>query len=148
MASTLTKILLHITFSTKNRADLIPPETEQDLYAYMGGICRNMESALHAAGGIPDHLHLMVTLGKTVCLSDLMLNVKRDSSKWLKEHGAAGFGWQDGYFAFSIGESGTDDLRRYIENQKTHHRRIDFKDEMRALLKKYRIDADERYMWD
>jgi len=74
-----------------------------------------------------------------------MLNVKRDSSKWVKR---TDFGWQDGYFGVSIGKSGVEALRTYIANQKEHHKKIDFKDEMRSLLRKYDIEWDERYVWD
>jgi len=150
MASTLTSILLHVTFSTKGRAALIPAELEPDLYAYVGGICRRMESSLVAMNGTSDHVHMLVRLGKTIALAALMLNIKRDSSKWLKERDARlrGFEWQDGYFAFSIGESGTDALRAYIAGQKEHHASVDFKDELRAFLRKYGIEWDERYVWD
>jgi putative transposase len=150
MASTLTKILLHITFATKSRAALIPGAIEPDLYAYIGGICRRVESPLLAMGGTGDHVHMMVSLGKTVALSDLMLDIKRDSSKWIKERDVAlrEFGWQDGYFGFSIGESGVDALRAYIANQKEHHKTIDFKDEVRAFLRKYGMEWDERYIWE
>jgi len=150
MASTLTRLLIHITFSTKNRIALIPEAIEPDLYAYIGGICRRMESPLLAMGGVADHVHMLVSLGKTVALSDLMLNVKRDSSKWIKEKDTTlgAVGWQDGYFAFSIGESGVDALRAYIAKQKEHHKTIDFKDEVRAFLRKYGIEWDERYIWE
>ncbi|MFN0138007.1 MAG: IS200/IS605 family transposase [Phycisphaerae bacterium] len=150
MASTLTRILLHVTFSTKQRAALIPAQTEPDLYAYIGGICRRMESPLLAINGTADHVHMLVSLAKTVALSDLMLHVKRDSSKWMKEKHAvlAGFGWQDGYFGFSIGESGVAKLREYIAGQKEHHKRVDFKDEVRTFLRRYGIEWDERYIWD
>jgi len=150
MASTLTRLLVHITFSTKRREALIPEEIEPNLYAYIGGICRRMESPLLAMGGITDHVHLLVSLGKTVALADLMLNIKRDSSKWIKEQDAAlsAFGWQDGYFAFSIGESVVDALRIYIANQNEHHTTVTFKDEMRGFLRKYGIEWDERYAWD
>lgn len=150
MASTLTKLLIHITFSTKDRLALIPEAIEPDLHAYIGGICRRMESPLLAMGGAADHVHMLVSLGKTIALSELMLNVKRDSSKWIKEKHEAlrAFGWQDGYLGFSIGESGVDALRAYIANQKEHHRSVDFKDEMRTFLRKYGIEWDERYVWD
>jgi putative transposase len=150
MASTLTRILLHITFSTKKRAPLIPAAIEPDLYAYIGGICRRMESPLLAMGGTPDHVHMMVSLGKTVAVSDLMLEAKRDSSMWIKDKSAAlqEFAWQDGYFAFSIGESGVNALRAYIANQKEHHKSVDFKDEDRAFLRKFRVEWDERYIWE
>ena len=86
-------------------------------------------------------------LGKTVALAGLMLEVKRDSSKWMK--GAVrGFGWQEGYFAFSIGQSGVAGLRRYIAGQKEHHRAVDFKDEVRGLLRRYEMEWDERYIWE
>jgi REP element-mobilizing transposase RayT len=108
-----------------------------------------MESPLLAMGGVDDHVHMLVSLGKTLALSELMLNVKRDSSKWIKERGEGlgAFGWQDGYFGFSIGESGVEALRGYIANQKEHHKTIDFKDEVRAFLRKYGIEWDERYIW-
>ncbi len=150
MASTLTKVLIHITFSTKNRAATIPETIEPDLYAYIGGICRRMESPLLVMGGVADHVHMLVSIGKTVALSDLMLNVKRDSSKWMKDRDAAfgAFGWQDGYFAFSVGASGTEALRAYIVGQKEHHKTIDFKDEMRTFLRRYGIEWDENHVWD
>ncbi|MBX9735843.1 MAG: transposase [Phycisphaerales bacterium] len=88
MASTLTKLLVHITFSTKGRAALIPEPIEQNLYSYIGGICRRMESPLLAMNGTADHVHLLVNLSKNTTLADLMLNVKRDSSKWIKEQSA------------------------------------------------------------
>lgn len=150
MASTLTRLLVHVTFSTKARAPLIRPDREPDLYAYIGGICRAMESPLLAMGGTSDHVHLLVSLGKTVALSDLLLNVKRDSSKWMKvgARREPAFAWQDGYFAFSIGESGVAALRRYIASQKAHHRQSDYQAEMRAFMRRYRIEWDERYVWD
>jgi REP element-mobilizing transposase RayT len=150
MASTLTKVLVHITFATKERVALIPAAVEPDLYAYAGGICRRMGSPLLAMNGTSDHVHMLVSLGKTVTLADLMLNIKRDSSKWIKSRDAAlrEFGWQDGYFAFSIGESGVEALQAYISSQKEHHKRTTFKDEVRELLRRHRIKWDERYVWD
>lgn len=129
---------------------MIPGAIEPDLFAYIGGTCRRMESPLLAMNGTADHVHMLVSLGKTVAVSDLMLNIKRDSSKWIKERDAAlrEFGWQDGYCAFSIGESGVEALRAYIANQKEHHTTVDFKDEVRAFLRKYGIEWDERYIWD
>jgi len=148
MASTLTKILLHVVFSTKRRADQIPPQVEDDLYGFFGGVCRRMDSLLKVAGGTANHVHLLINLGKTVALSDLMLNIKRDSSKKIKELAPtlSDFHWQDGYFAFSIGESGVEDLTAYIRKQKEHHQRIDFKDEVRALLQRYKVEYDEAYV--
>lgn len=149
MASTLTKMLLHITFSTKHREPMLPRPLEPDLYAYVGGICRRMNSPLLAMGGVADHVHVMVNLAKTVALSDLMLNIKRDSSKWISLHAPeiGSFHWQDGYFAFSIGESGADALRHYINTQPEHHQATSFQDEVRTLLTKYGIEWDESHIW-
>ena len=115
MASTLTKLLVHVTFSTRQREPLIPVDREPDLYAYIGGVCRRLGSPLLAMNGTMDHVHMLVSLGKSVPLSDLLLNIKRDSSRWMKEQAkTTEFNWQDGYFGFSIGESGVDALREYI----------------------------------
>lgn len=147
MATTLTKLLVHVTFSTKNRLSLIEPAAEPDLYAYIGGICRHWQSPLLAMGGTADHVHMLIGLAKTAALSDLMMEIKRDSSKWMKTS-RPDFEWQEGYFAFSIGESGVKRLKEYIADQKRHHATVDFRDEMRAFLRKYRIEWDERYVWD
>ncbi len=150
MASTLTSILLHVTFSTKGRVPLIAPAIEPGLFAYIGGIARRMDSVLLAANGTADHVHLFIGLAKTVPLADLMLNIKRDSSKWIKDGDETlrGFAWQDGYFAFSIGASGVDAVRAYIAGQKEHHKQVDYKDEMRAFFRKYGIEWDEQYVWE
>ena len=150
MASTLTKILIHITFSTKDRAPFIPLQVEPDLYAYVGGICRHLNSPLLALEGTSNHVHMLVSLGKTVALSDLMLNVKRESSKWIKQQDPqlSTFAWQDGYFGFSLGQSGVEALRLYIANQKEHHKHIDYKDELRNLLRLYELEWDEAFIWD
>lgn len=148
MASTLTKILIHFAFSTRNRDPLIPAALESDLYSYVGGICRRFESPLLSMGGTHDHVHMLVSLSKNASSSGLMLDVKRDSSKWLKQHAGREFGWQDGYFGFSIGESGVVALRAYIARQKDHHATVDFKDEMRTIMRKYNTKWDERYVWD
>ncbi|MCX5690848.1 MAG: IS200/IS605 family transposase [Planctomycetota bacterium] len=149
MAATLTKILLHITFSTKHRRELITPRVEPDLYAYVGGICRNLDSKLITINGPADHVHLLVNLSKRVSLADLLMNIKRDSSRWMHDVGrVSDFAWQTGYFGFSIGESMVDAVKAYIANQKEHHKTVDFRDEMRGLMRKYGMEWDERYVWD
>jgi REP element-mobilizing transposase RayT len=149
MASTLTRVLVHITFSTKQRAPMIPESIEAELAAYIGGICRRKECTLVAMGGTADHVHLLVDLSKKVALSDLLLDIKRDTSRWIKDVHAdlAAFAWQEGYFAFSIGESAVDAVRAYFADQKRHHARRGFQDEMRELFRKYGIECDERYVW-
>ena len=149
MAQSLTRILVHIIFSTKLRANLIAPEIEPDLHAYLGGICRNHSSPLLCIGGAEDHVHLLVTLSKTLALSDFVLHLKRDSSMWVKKRFAAfaTFGWQDGYAGFSVGESQVGRIRTYFAEQKEHHRRVSFQDELRKFLARYGVEYDERYVW-
>lgn len=149
MAQTLTRILVHVIFSTKDRANFIAPAIEADLHAYLGGTCRGHDSALLCVGGTEDHVHLLVSLGKTVALSDLVLHLKRDSSRWIKGRfkGFGAFGWQGGYAALSVGQSQVERLRTYIAGQKMHHQRTSFQDELRAFLNRYGVEYDERYLW-
>jgi putative transposase len=104
---------------------------------------------LHA-GGVADHVHLLVSLGKTVAVSELLQNVKRASSGWMKNErsGLHSFAWQDGYFAFSIGHDDVDAVRAYFDRQAEHHRKVDFKEEVLAFLKKYGVKYEERYLWE
>jgi len=146
MATTLTRVLLHVTFSTRERAPLIGAEIEGDLFAYTGGICPRFESPLLAMGGSDDHVHLCISLSKNVAIASLMMELKRDTSKWMKQH-TSNFAWQDGYFAWSIGESGLPALRRYITGQRAHHERRSFQDELRGICAKYGLEVDERYAW-
>lgn len=149
MSQTLSRVLVHFVFSTRNREPRISACIETDLYAYIGGICRAHDSPLIAMGGSADHVHMLVALGRTVSMSDLMMEVKKDSSKWIKtrDREFAGFHWQDGYGAFSIGESQRDDLVRYIQNQKEHHRTRSFKEELIALCERYGVEYDPKHIW-
>lgn len=150
MAQTLTSVLVHIVFSTKHRADLITPEVEPELFAYMGGILKNENSVLLASGGTMNHVHLLVSQSKNVALSDLVKEVKQGSSKWIKTQGQefADFHWQDGYGAFTIGKSQVATLRSYFAKQKVHHQKQTFEDELRQVLQNYEVEYDERYLWD
>jgi REP element-mobilizing transposase RayT len=150
MSQSLASILIHLVFSTKNREPLIAPEIEPDLYAYLGSVFRDMHCPLLEGNGMPDHVHLLFQLARTVTVADLVEEAKKSSSKWLKTKGQrfAGFYWQTGYGAFSIGESGVADLRQYIRNQKAHHKARSFQEEFRLILGKYQIEFDEHYVWD
>jgi REP element-mobilizing transposase RayT len=150
MAQTLVSLMVHVIFSTKHRADLIKPEIEPELFAYIGGIVKNHESRLLAIGGTANHVHLLISQSKNVALSALVAEIKRDSSKWLKTKGTMfrAFSWQDGYGAFSIGESNVQALKQYIARQKEKHREHQFEDEFLAFLKRYGVKYDERYLWD
>ena len=147
MPQSLVKILVHVVFSTKNRVDLIHPEVEGGLYAYIHGIVENNKSKLIIGGGTANHGHLLISMGKTIDVSDLVGDIKRDSSGWMKQHERS-FYWQEGYGAFSIGESQVPRVMQYIKDQKEHHAEQNFKDEFRGLLRKYRVEYDERYVWD
>ena len=149
MAQTLVSLLVHVVFSTKNRANLIAPDIEPDLYKYMSGTLRKMESPCLKIGGTANHLHLLVSQSKNIALAFLLEELKKSSSKWIKQQDTSfrSFKWQEGYGAFTIGQSNMAALKRYIESQKIHHRRRTFEDELRVLLKKYRVEYDERYIW-
>ncbi len=149
MSQTLSRVLVHYVFSTRNREPLISSDVEADLYAYMGGICRAHDSPLLSMGGMPDHVHMLVVLGRKISMSDLMMEVKKDSSKWIKTRGRefSEFHWQDGYGAFSIGESQRNDLLRYIATQKEHHKTRTFKEELVALLERYGVEYDPEHIW-
>jgi putative transposase len=120
------------------------------IHAYLAGICMNLDSPAVLVGGVEDHVHFLCRLSKTISMADLIRELKRDSSKWIKaEQPALGdFQWQRGYGAFSISPGHVDALKAYIANQAEHHRRETFQDEFRRLCKKYGIEIDERYVWD
>lgn len=150
MPQSLYKMLVHIVFSTKNRADLIAPEIEGGLFAYMHGIVENNNAKLIIAGGTGNHVHLLVSLPKKIDIPALIGDIKRDCSTWIKKQNAkfGDFYWQKGYGAFSVGQSQVEVLIKYIKRQKEHHAKQDYKDELRALLMKYEINYDEQYIWD
>jgi len=150
MPQSLSNILLHIVFSTKNREPLILPELEPELYAYIAAIHKNMTCPLLKIGGTNNHVHILCRLERVVTVSKLVEEVKKSSSKWMKskDERVGGFAWQTGYGAFSIGMSNKEALEGYIARQKTHHQKVSFEEEYRALLKKYRVDWDEKYVWD
>jgi REP element-mobilizing transposase RayT len=149
MAQTLTRLLLHIVFSTKNRDPFITEAVATELHKYLAGIARNHDSPALAIGGVADHIHLLISLSKNIACADLLMHLKRDSSKWIKSKGPefATFAWQEGYGAFTIGESQVDAMKRYIANQEDHHRTRSFQDEFRDLLAKYGVDFDENLVW-
>ncbi len=150
MAQSLSNILIHIIFSTKKRQPIIKSEIIQELHSYMVGIAYTYEAKVHEIGGVEDHVHLLISLPRTLSLSQLIENIKKGSSKWIKTKGNLyiDFAWQSGYGAFSIGQSAYENLRKYIQTQKEHHKKISFQDEYRAFLKKYDINYDEKYLWD
>jgi putative transposase len=150
MPQSLANVILHIVFSTKHRHPFIDAPVEELLHKYLGGICRELGCPSHAIGGVEDHVHVACSLSRTLAISKLVEELKTGSSKWMKSKGAryGEFAWQNGYGAFSVGQSQLEDLRRYIGNQRQHHQAASFQDEYRCLLRKYDVDFDERYVWD
>jgi len=150
MGQSLVKNYIHLIFSTKNREPLIHPSVENELYAYLGGICKNLDCTPIKVGGHIDHIHILCMLSKKIALIKLLEEVKSHSSKWIKTQGDvySNFYWQDGYGAFSVNPSEVDVVINYIASQKEHHRKKTFQEEYRAFLKKYCVEYDERYVWE
>ena len=149
MAQSLSQILLHLIFSTKDRDPMIPDGLKGELCRYLASACEAHGSHAYRIGGMPDHIHVACTLPRTVTVSKLLEEIKKSSSKWIKERDprCAGFAWQGGYGAFSLGQSQLDALIQYIEQQDEHHKKKSFKDEFIEFLHKYKVDYDERYVW-
>ncbi len=149
MAQTLTRLLVHLVFSTKDRRPLIDAEIEARLHAYLGGICSNLESTALAIGGTENHVHLLVNLSKNVALSAFMMTLKKESSRWIKtvSGACADFHWQDGYGAFTVGESQVEAVTEYIRNQKERHKTVSFEEELVAFAQRYGIAYDPQYLW-
>ena len=150
MAQSLSQILLHCVFSTKNRERNLTDDLRQPLHDYVGGILRNHKGFLLSAGSVEDHIHLFIAQPRTISVSDLVKEIKVSTSIWIKNQSphTKNFQWQSGYGVFSISPSHENALRQYIQNQKEHHQTITFQDEYRQLLGKYGITYDEKYVWD
>ena len=151
MPQSLAKILLHTVFSTKDRRPFLRDATLRgELHCYLGGILLHHECQPMLVGGVEDHVHILSTLARTGTVAELVKEVKRGSSLWLKTRNPDlhDFAWQNGYGVFSIGFSQVDAVREYIAGQEEHHRQTSFQEEFRAFLKRYEIEYDERYVWD
>lgn len=151
MSQSLSQMYLHIVFSTKDRAPFLSDaKFRERTHAYLVGICNQQGSPSHIVGGVADHVHILCRFSKNFAVKDLLRELKRDSSKWVKKEAPRlrEFQWQAGYGAFSVSPSHVDVLTKYIANQEQHHRRESFQDEFRRLCKKYGVEIDERYVWD
>jgi REP element-mobilizing transposase RayT len=149
MSRTYSQLLIHVVFGTTGRAPLIAPEIRDGLYKYMGGIMREMGAVPVIINGMPDHVHVLVSMPLTLTIPELVRVVKTNSSRWLHEKWPERrtFGWQKGYAVFSVSHSAASQVERYINTQEEHHRERTFEDEYRALLKLHNIEFDERYLW-
>ncbi len=150
MSQSLSKILLHVVFSTKNRVEPIPGDLEKALHAYLAGIIRANGSEAFRVGGTENHVHLACTLPRTITVSKLLEEIKKSSSAWIKKQhtDCQSFAWQAGYGVFSLGQSQLNVLIRYIDGQHEHHKNKTFQEEYLELLHKYDVEYDERYLWD
>lgn len=150
MGQSLVQNYIYIVFSTKYREKLIFPDYEQELHAYIGGICKELECPVLIVGGYTDHIHILCMLSKKIALMTLVQKIKAHSSKWIKtkDKRLESFFWQDGYGAFSVNPRQVDVLIGYIKNQHDQDSKKDFKTECRAFLKKYKVDYNEDYVWD
>jgi putative transposase len=150
MSQSLSQVLVHLIFSTKNREAWLSQEIRNELHAYIGGIVNAQNGVLLQAGSVEDHIHLLLTHPRTISPAKLVQEIKTGSSKWIKTKGVqfTKFAWQTGYGIFSISPSHQQAVVKYIENQAEHHRNNSFQDEYRNLLAKYNVPFDERYVWD
>jgi REP element-mobilizing transposase RayT len=150
MANTFSQIYIQTVFAVSSRMSLIKPAFKKDLYKYISGIVRNQRQKLIAINGMPDHVHILIGLKPAMALSDLVQEIKVDSTKFINKkkwiHGR--FSWQEGYGAFSYGHSQLNTIIRYIQNQEMHHGRRSFQTEYMTLLRKFDIAFDEKYVFE
>lgn len=137
-------ILVHYVFSTKNREQLIADGIETRLWAYMGGIARKNNITPLAIGGMPDHVHLLLSLHPSTAVDKAVQLIKAGSSGWMHEQDQHNFAWQIGYGAFTIGIAQVNTTVRYIANQKKHHARRSFAEEWQTFLKRHRMEEFSR----
>ena len=151
MPQSLVQVYVHIVFSTKDRRPFLENKVLRErAHAYLAKICHNQGAPSLKVGGVEDHVHILCRLAKVLSISNLLQELKRDSSKWLKQQDPTckEFYWQRGYGAFSVSPWDVDDLLGYIDNQEEHHKHETFQDEFRRLCKQYGVEIDERYVWD
>jgi putative transposase len=150
MANTYSQIYIQIVFAVAGRENLLKAEWRTELYKYITGIVKNHGQKLIAIGGVENHVHILLGIKPNVALSDLVREIKANSSRFINERNfvRGKFLWQEGFGAFSYSHSQIGDVIRYIENQEEHHKKTTFKDEYLKFLQKYQIDFDEKYLFD
>ena len=150
MTQSLSDIIIHIVFSTKERTPWIQADVENELYQYISGVCYRLDSPVIQINGVRDHIHILLQLDKTMCLSQIISEMKSSSSRWIKTKGThyQHFTWQSGYGAFSVSRPNVDGVKKYISSQKEHHKTSTFKEEFLTMLRRAQIPYDEKYLWD
>ena len=149
MANTYTQLYFHIVFAVKGRTNLINKDWQDDLYKYITGIVSNKEQKMMFINGMPDHVHLLIGTKPNCNLSDLLRDIKCNSSKWInkKQFIKGKFDWQTGFGAFTVSQSQLNKVINYIEHQEDHHRNKSFKEEYIDFLKAYNIDYNDDYIF-
>ena len=149
MPQSLSNILLHLTFSTKERRLMLPYEPLPALHRYAAGIFKDQKCHMIEMNNVSDHVHILFELHRTASVANVVMHVKKGTSRHLKELSPeyADFDWQEGYGIFSLGASQRDATKTYLRGQQEHHRKRKFPEEFRELLAKYDIEYDERYVW-
>ena len=148
MSHTYSNLVYHIVFSTQGHLPLITNEIKAELYAYMGGLVKELNGKPLIINGIADHVHMLIVLPPNVSVSDAMRFVKANSSRWMKERFGKPFAWQKGFGVFSVSRSGVDAVAKYIRDQEIHHRKFDFRTEFVSLLEKNGVEYDDKYLWE
>lgn len=151
MSQSLSKMWSHLIFSTKERFPFLADKNiREQLHAYMAAILRNHDCPTLQVGGVADHVHALFVLSKNSSIAQIVYEVKRGSSKWIKTQGEEfkKFHWQSGYGAFSVSQSHVEQVRRYVLKREQHHRKVSFEDEYREFLRRYEVEFDEQYVWD
>ena len=150
MPQSLSLVLIHVIFSTKERRPFLAPDTSSKLHAYLATVARNAGCEAYRVGGVADHVHLAIRLSRTITIADLVETLKTSASKWVKTQAPdlETFAWQRGYGCFSVGPADLAALKTYIDDQENHHRTRTFQEEFRMFLKKYGVKFEEAYVWD
>ena len=150
MPQSLALLIVHVVFTTKDRAAVLGSTIRPALYAYLATVARNLDCECPRAGGTSDHVHLAIRLSRTISVAELVGKLKTSATQWIKAQSAefSGFAWQRGYGLFSVGPADLDALLDYIDNQEEHHRKRTFQEEYLMFLRKYKVDYDDRYVWD
>jgi REP element-mobilizing transposase RayT len=150
MVDTFSQIYIHIIFSVKERQNVIHATWREELFKYISGIIKGKNQKLYAIGGMPDHVHILISLSPNCLISELVNSVKTNSTKWINSKGfvKGKFNWQEGYGAFSYGQSQLDRVINYIKNQEKHHQSKSFKEEYIELLQRFNVGFEEKYLFE
>ena len=150
MADTYTKIYIHVIFTVQGRQNLMDRQHKDELYKYITGIIQNKKQKVISINGMSDHIHILIGIKPDTALSDLIRDVKANSSKFINERRwvAGRFHWQEGFGAFSYSHSQLGSVANYIKNQEEHHSKKTFKDEYLGMLRKFGVDYNPKYIFD